>query len=302
MSAGEATPLPPAAWRKSHFHLRTGPFVAHVRTSFPEVATGIRLLYGASQFVEDPDFVDFHVSVEPPRSLRRWFGPQSLFFFDGHMPFKPMPRGHALPLFEWGLNWSITSHVNQFLIIHAAVIEKGGRAAIMPGNPGAGKSTLCAGLVNRGWRLLSDELAMISLADGSVRGLARPVSLKNESIGVIRQFAPDAVFSPEARDTAKGTVALLRAPGDSIARMDEPARPAWIIFPKYVNGLPAVLSRRSRAGSCLELAKSAFNYSIHGALGFDVVTRVVAGCNCYRFSYADLNEAVEVFAALEPPA
>jgi predicted ATPase len=29
---------------------------------------------------------------------------------------------------------------------------------ILPAPPGSGKSTLCAALVTRGWRLLSDEL------------------------------------------------------------------------------------------------------------------------------------------------
>src|SRR3546814_15972535 len=82
-------------------------------------------------------------------------------------------------MLEWGLNWCIGAHGHQFLIIHAAVIERNGLAAILPGAPGSGKSTLTACLVHNGWRLLSDEMALVSLQDGGLTALARPISLKN---------------------------------------------------------------------------------------------------------------------------
>ena len=69
----------------------------------------------------------------------------------------------------------------------------------MIGLPGSGKSTLAAGLVYRGgWRLLSDELALLSLGDGAVSALPKPISLKNESIAIMKRFAPGASFSRES--------------------------------------------------------------------------------------------------------
>ena len=58
-------------------------------------------------------------------------------------------------------------HGALFLLVHAAVLERDGRAVVMPGPSGVGKSTLCAALVARGWRLLSDEVAMIRTAGRS---------------------------------------------------------------------------------------------------------------------------------------
>src|SRR3546814_5884714 len=49
----------------------------------------------------------------------------------------------------------------------------------LPGAPGSGKSTLTACLVHNGWRLLSDEIALVSLQDGGLTALARSISLKN---------------------------------------------------------------------------------------------------------------------------
>lgn len=288
--------------RSSGIDLQTGPFTTRVQTVIPQVIEGIQLLYADYPLANDEGFVDFHVSISPPANLRRWLRPQLIFQFDGWTPFKPLPRSQALPLLEWGLNWSVASHSNQYLIIHAAAIEKDGLAVIMPAPPGSGKSTLCAGLVNRGWRLLSDELALISLDGRLITPLARPISLKDQSIEVIRDFVPGAVISREAKDTAKGTVALMRAPTDSVERIEETARPAWIIFPKYEEGAAARLAPRSKAETCLQIGENAFNYSTHGAQGFEALGNVVDASDCYDFTYGSLDDAVRVFSALEPPA
>lgn len=281
--------------------LRTGPFVSKIQSTIPEVAEGMALLYGDYTASADEKFADYHVALAQSGGVRRWFRRQVLFEFDGQPPFKPLPLAQALPLLEWGLNWSIGNHAHQFLLIHAAAIEKDGRAAILPGSPGSGKSTLCAYLVHNGWRLLSDELALLSLTDGAVTALARPISLKNESIAVMRERLPDPVISRPSHDTSKGTVALLRAPGDAVARVTETALPAWVIFPKYSSGAATSLTPRSKADSFIEVGRNAFNYSIHGKRGFDTLARLMDACDCHDFVYSDLNEAHSVFEALEPP-
>lgn len=281
---------------------RTGPFTVCARTILPDVIESIQNLYADYPLADSDGFADFHISLASPANLRRWVRPQVQFLFDGWMPFKPMPRDQAIPVMEWGLNWSISSHANQYLIIHAAAIEKGGFAVIMPAPPASGKSTLCAGLVSRGWRLLSDELVLLSLDGSSITPLARPINLKNQSIGVIREFSSKATFSRETKDTIKGTVALLKAPTDSVARIEEMAKPGWIIFPKFQKGVEADLRPRSKAETFLEIGTNAFNYSTQGATGFEALGNVVDACNCFDFTYSSLDDAIQIFSALEPPS
>jgi len=278
--------------------IRVGPFIARVRSSLHNLAAGLHLLYGDNPLEPDAPFSDFHVTLADGGGLRRWYRPQVRFFFNGHMPFRPLPADQALALFEWGLNWCISFHAHQYLIIHAAAIARDGQAVLLPAPPGSGKSTLCAALVHRGWRLLSDELALIDLDTLQITPLARPVNLKNRSIDIIGRFAKDAVFAPPAEDTLKGTIGLMKAPVDSVARMAEQATPRWIVFPKYKAGAALRLAPRSKAKTALEVGQNAFNYSIHGARGFDTLTRLVDGCACYDFVYEDLDAAVEAFAAL----
>src|SRR5437762_2465625 len=222
--------------------LRTGPVVNRIRSRMPKIAQNVALHYADHAIEDSSGFADFHVRIAPPRNLRRWIKPQVHFQFDGARPFLPLPANQAFAMLEWGLNWCVSAHCHQFLVVHAASVERSGLAVLLPGNPGAGKSTLCAGLVNRGWRLLSDELSLLDLATGGVVPLPRPVSLKNESIDAIRRFSPGTVLGPPVHDTVKGSVAHMKPPTDSVRRAMETARPRWIVMPRYEGGAAAHLA------------------------------------------------------------
>lgn len=285
--------------------LRTGPFSLKVQSQFPYVAEGLAELYGQFEVRSIHEaFADFHVSVNPPPNLRRWLRPQAAFSFDGMQPFKPLPREQAFPMLEWGLNWCVSTQAHQYLIIHAAVVEKNGMAAILPAPPGSGKSTLTAGLVLSGWRLLSDELTLIDRKTGLIQPLPRPVSLKNHSIEVIRQFSPDVYINRASLDTIKGTVAHMRPPRESVRRQHETAHPGWVIFPKWEAGATTRLTPRSQAQTFMFLAQNAFNYSHLGEDGFRVGTALIDQSTCYDFRYSKLDEAIAAFdqlAAETPP-
>lgn len=278
--------------------MRTGPAVTAVRSLLPEVAAGIALHYAAHELVESAAFANFHVSVERPRGLRRWIKPQVFFLFDNTSPFTPLPADQGFPMLEWGMNWCVSSHFHRFLILHAAVIERDGRALILPSPSGSGKSTLCAGLIWRGWRLLSDELTLIDVKTGRVTPIPRPVSLKNASIEVMRRFAPEAVFGPVVHETTKGSVAHFRPPPGAVERSAETALPAWVVLPRFCAGAPAHLQPLARGRTVMHMIENAFNYHVHGATGFRTLTRLMDHCQGFEFSYSQLDDAVEVFDRL----
>lgn len=279
-------------------HLQIGPFTVDLTTNIAALDDELRAMYLPSTTAKGAEFIDFAVELWHGHGLRRWLRPQVMFKFDGHEPFKPLPLDQALPMFEWGLNQVIASMAIWYFIIHAAAIEKDGCVAIMPGSPGAGKSTLTAALVHRGWRLLSDELAVIRLVDFQVVPLARPINLKNASIGIMRRFVPSGVFSREARDTVKGTVALLRAPEESLARMAETAPPRWIVFPYWQGSGAAQFHPMSKGDAFMQTRRNSVNYDIHGANGFRLLTGLIDRCDCFRFTYHSLEDAIAAFETL----
>lgn len=288
--------------RTTGIYLQTGQFITHVTTPFASVADAMHLLYADYPLLDAAPFADFHVGVAPPAGPRRWLRPQARFVYDGTHPFLPLPADQAFPMFEWGLNWCVSSRAHTYLILHAAVVEKHGRAAILPAPPGSGKSTLCAALVSRGWRLLSDELTLIRPADGQLVPLPRPISLKNGSIEVMRAYQPGIVMSTPVADTTKGTVAHVKAPSASVARCAELARAAWIIFPRYQAGAPTVLAPLSRGRAFMRVAENGFNYSVMGPTGFDALGKVISQAESFDFSYSVLDEAIALFDGLAAAA
>jgi HprK-related kinase A len=282
--------------------IRTGAFTARIQTRVESVAEGLSLLYADYPVVEPDAFADFHVGIVRPRNMRRWFKPQVEFLFDGYSAFKPLPLDQAFPMLEWGVNWCVSNHAHQYLMIHAAVIERGGYAALLPAPPGSGKSTLCAALVNCGWRLLSDELTLVRLSDGKIVPLPRPVSLKNASIDIIKSRTPAAVFSRGVSDTVKGTVAHMKAPPRSIERAFEAVPPRWVVFPKYQPGTPTRHEALPRSRALMTIADNSFNYSLLGERGFEALARLIDSSQCYTFAYSMLDEAIETFDALKAPA
>ncbi len=172
--------------------VRTGPLWLRLKTRLGDVGDYVGRAYARHPFAVDAPFTDFDVELALPANLRRFLRPQVQFFVNGTAPFEPLPRDQAPALLEWGLNWTIAASCHQWLMLHAACLERNGHAVLLPAPPGSGKSTLCAALALRGWRLLSDEMCLIDTETLQVQALARPINLKNASIEVIRQFEPGA--------------------------------------------------------------------------------------------------------------
>ena len=278
--------------------LSAGPFVFQIQTKVSQIADGLRVLYGDFPIASRVDFADFHIRFEETRRWRRGFKPHVSVKVDGDSPANELPIEQSQAVLEGCLNWCIYTQAHQYLIIHAAAVERSGRAAILPAPPGAGKSTLCAALVNRGWRLLTDELTLIATGSRTIVPLARPVSLKNESINVIKNFAPKAVFGPVSPNTIKGTIAHMKPPPESVARVHEDCSAAWLIVPSYRFGAATSVSEITKGEAFMRVAESAVNYMMLGRIGFEVVSALIDDMVCCRFEYSDLNEAVQRFDKL----
>jgi len=277
--------------------VQLGPFVVKIRAELPSIVSHLWAFYREYPLSALEAITDFDVGVRRCRSMRSGRR-QAQFLVDGRPPFWPLPAGHALPGFEWGLNWCVATRAHNFLMLHSAVVERGGCAALFPAWPGHGKSTLCTGLIHSGWRLLSDEFGLVCPEDGSLVPLPRLIPLKNESIGVIRRFRPEAHIGPSFYGTRKGTVAHVRPPADSISRAQETALPRWLVFPRWVAGSPLILEPMDKGQAFLMVATNAFNYEVLGEIAFNLVSAMVRRCDCYSLTYSDLDEAIDAMDRL----
>lgn len=277
---------------RSGLSFRVGPFTICVRSRAASFAEAVEFFYGEYPLADQDGFADFHLSLERPFGLRRWWRPQVYVKLDGLDVFEPYPLDHAFPHYEWGLNFFVAKRAHQYLMLHAAVLEKYGRALILPAYPGSGKSTLCAALMLRGWRLLSDEFGFVRPSDAVLLPMPRPIALKNRSIEIIGRFSDAAALGPTFPNTRKGSVAHLRPTAESVARMGEAAKPYRVVFPLYRADASLELTQLAKSYALLKLATNAFNYEIMGRTGFDLAARLADACSCHNLVYSDLDMAI----------
>lgn len=279
--------------------IKCGPFNFRISCSNKETLNEICSLYRNFTICEEHEFIDFDVSIRESNNLiRRYFSKQANFFLDSHQPFKPLPAAQGYPMLEWGMNWCIASTSHQYLIIHAAVINKNETTILMPAPPGSGKSTLTALLTYSGWRLLSDELALIRISNLKVDGLARPINLKNQSIDVIRNKFPQINHSKIVHDTHKGTVCLFEPPIESIENVNDPVHITHVIFPKYDPKTEIKFNKLEKDSLFFSLIENSFNYNVLGEVGFDTMLKLVESADGLQFSYSDNDAAIAIFEKL----
>lgn len=269
---------------RNSFTVRVGPVGFRVGSAWPQPVSALGSLY--RDFPEPRDGVpDFTVRLEPRSPLRRWIQPSIAICGDYVLPeAAPLALRHGLLAAEMGMNLQMALGQRRFLLLHAATVEREGRALILTGESGAGKSTLAALLGERGWRLMGDEFALVEPATGLLHAFPRAISLKNAAVSLFGDANEDR-WGPVLEGTPKGRIRHLRPRDDAIARMDEPARPAMILFPRF--GFDEAVREIGDAEVFVRLTQASTNYVALGEAGFAALTCLIAGTPARAVDYPD---------------
>lgn len=273
--------------------IHIGGFRALVRSDTGVLAQPVHLLY--SDFACDPEpfgFYDFRINLMRKR-VHIWNAWEVEFDWEGSSPFPRLPLAQAHPMFEWGLNWCVATASGAHTVIHSAVVERGGLALVLPGQPGSGKSTLCAALALRDWRILSDELTIVAHDGGLVQPVPRPISLKGTSIDLVRTNFPGAEMTVPVTATHKGAIAYVRPPSEAVAALANAVPIGYVVFPKFKAGTDLVFEPLPRAVALAELMENTFNVGLLGAEGFKSLATAIAGAKCYAVEYGDLASILQ---------
>jgi HprK-related kinase A len=276
--------------------LAIGPVSFRLGSAWKAPIEALEGLYGAYPKPEG-DVADFTVRLEPEKPWRRWLRPSVAISGDYDLPdAAPLSLAHGLLAAEMGMNLQMALGQKRFLLLHAATVEREGRALILTGESGAGKSTLSALLGECGWRLMGDEFALLDLEDGRLFPFPRAVSLKNGAIRVMEAVAGAERFGPVLDGTPKGTIRHLKPRAEAIARMEEPARPALILFPRF--GPERAIRPVGAAEVFVRLTQASTNYVSLGARGFDALTGLVRDCPAAAIDYPDTDTGIALVEEL----
>ena len=108
----------------------------------------------------------------------------------------------------------------------------------------------------------------------------------------MREFAPQLRYGTRYERTRKGDVVHLLPPEDSLRRQAEPARPRWVIFPRFEQGAALRLTPQPKAAAIARLVNNSFNYAVTGEAGFRSLCRFVRTVDCYELVNGSLAEAI----------
>ncbi len=280
------------------FCVRVGPASFRIVSQWKQPLAQMRALYAD---YPTPDIPDYTVRLESTSLLRRFFRPSVAINGDYMLPdAAPLPLDQALLAAEMGMNLQMALGWRRQLILHASAVERDSRALIMTGESGSGKSTLSAMLGQDGavggWRFMGDEFALIDPDSAEAVPYPRLISLKNNSISAMQSAAPNSRFGPLMEGTPKGDIRHLVPPIDAIARMDERAVPALLLFPSF--GHDAAIRSMSVSETFMRLTQASTNYVALGEAGYVALTRFVKTVPAFAIDYRSGDEARDLVEQL----
>lgn len=270
------------------FDVQVGPVAFRIGSAWRAPIAALETLY--DHYPKPAGVPDFTVRLEPAKPWRRWLRPSVAIAGDFTLPEAvPLPLRLGLLAAEMGMNLQLALGERRFLLLHAASVERDGRALILTGESGAGKSTLATLLGSEGWRFMGDEFALIEPATGMAYPFPRPSSLKNESIDAALAMLDPARFGPMLDDTPKGRIRHIMPPADALAAMHTPAAPALVLFPRF--GLPEAARPVPPSEAFVRLTQASTNYVAMGERGFAALTGLVEGVPSVALDYPDMPTA-----------
>ncbi|MFT3978813.1 MAG: HprK-related kinase A [Sphingomonas bacterium] len=277
--------------------LRIGPATFRIGSDWRAPVEQLRALYTGYPMPAG-EVPDYNVRLSATRPWRRFIRPSVAITGDYMLPdAAPLPLAQGLLAAEMAMNLQLALGERRFLLLHAATLERDGRAIVMTGESGAGKSTLAALLSARGWRLMGDEFALIDPETGLVHAFPRLVSLKNAAIDVVRTALPGARFGPLLAGTPKGDIRHLVPDALAVSAMGAPARVERLVFPRF--GFAAEQRPVGPSEVFVRLTQASTNYVALGERGFDALVRFAREVPAVALDYPDADTAI---AAIEAEA
>ena len=218
--------------------------------------------------------------------LAEWHGLATIAR-DGRPTLVAEPQALA-PAIKTALSEELIDRSEAFSALHAACLVHDGKALLLFGPPGAGKSTLAARLDHAGFQLGSDDLTFLGF-DGLVTPVAFPLTTKSGSWPLVERFRPDLSRYP----------AHMRLDGKQV-RYLPPLRPlvtrpipvGWTICLRREESRKTELVPRGMPAALGDMLGEAFSARGHTRLeDLGMVLNVLGRAASFELFYSDLDEA-----------
>ncbi|MCP4366425.1 MAG: hypothetical protein GY800_14180 [Planctomycetes bacterium] len=196
---------------------------------------------------------------------------------------------------------SCYQNVRDYLLFHAGAVAKNGRAILLPAKSESGKTTLTLGLMNHGYKYLTDEVAAVHHETSEVAPFQRPIYVWNWPRPLRKEVSKDFKIFRYREKNSSGTWRWQYiAPQDgTIMPKDARWKVDRIIFPRYTPGGDTVLRHIGAAQAVMALMKTSWNPFLFPDAGLRVCKELVLGASCYTLEMKDLDRACGIIEELQ---
>lgn len=179
------------------------------------------------------------------------------------------------------------------LAVHAAVVTDGRRTIVLPGLSGSGKSTLAATLLARGYRLFSDEVALLD-QEGDLVPIPLGLCLKEGSWPLLKDYFPELTDYTVYKRWDGLPVRFLEHGSIAFAGEGDNRRATHLCFPRFLPDAPASLERLSPVNALRRLTESGYQVPGLTVESADRIVDWIAGLSCFSLTYSSTEEALRL--------
>jgi hypothetical protein len=240
----------------------------------------------------------------PPDDLGSGTGGASprLLVLDGRVVARVTSDAALVAHAVWQANQlaSAAGGAERFLRFHAAAVELGGGAVLLPAEMNSGKSTLATALVEAGAGYLTDETSAVDLESSAVLPYPKAITLDPGSWPRFERLAPPFLdaqpdlahdkwyVDPEAVRAGSAVTPVAASDGQVAAHLPIAA----IVFPSYRPEDPTSIVREPPVTAAAALAHHSFNLVATGQAGVDLIAHLATTVPCWSLSASDVDTAV----------
>lgn len=244
-----------------------------VYSKAPEVIKAIRQRY------------KFMLTLESDKIIKRIAiqRHESGYHIAGDLQSKPEDASFdkVLECLEFELVQNLIETQPQFLFLHSGAVASSGKAVVITGVSGRGKSTLVSHLCKQGWEYLSDEIVPIDLSSDKILPFPRMVYVRRNIEG--RAMTPALL-----RDKS---IKSLYIPN---TLCQTPVTIGAVVLPVYNPEGQTTLKSCSPSVAVKELLINCVNFSVHQAKAFHYLCKLVEQVPLFRLPYYNAEYAINL--------
>jgi len=173
------------------------------------------------------------------------------------------------------------------MLLHAAALARDGKALILAGKSGAGKTTLATWLTCHGFDYVSDELLCVDTQAMSLTGFGRPLHIKELGQAL---FA-EVIARDGGSAVMESPIGVHLSPARLGARVESSARPCALVLPSYGAAARFDLRPLSKAQAVAQLMGCLVNAREQPQHGLPAVLDLVQTVPVFAMSYSDVDQA-----------